>query len=80
MAKWLLLLGGVDWHKGKVYDDIFKESEEISMRDEILRAAFQNWEVLSATRKERLAYEARLKRIMDEKGIEQRTLQTVWQL
>lgn len=68
LARWLLLLGIVDRRKGRIYDDIFKELEAIAMKDEILREAFQNWEVLSATQEERLAYEVRLKRIMDEEA------------
>lgn len=66
LARWLLLLGIVDRRKGKVYNDIFKELEEIAMQDETLRTAFQSWEVLSSTQKEALAYEARMKRILDE--------------
>lgn len=68
LARWLLLLGIVDHRKGKIYDDIFKELEEIAMNDEVLHAAFQNWEVLSATPEEMLAYEVRLKRVLDEEA------------
>lgn len=68
LARWLLLLGMVDDRKGKVYDDIFKELEEIAMNDEILRTAFQSWEVLSGTQEEILAYEARLKYVLDEEA------------
>lgn len=68
LARWLLLLGIVDRRKDKVYDDIFKELEEIAMKDETLRTAFQNWEVLSGTQEEVLAYEARLKRVLDEEA------------
>ena len=68
LARWLLLLGMVDHRKGKVYDDIFKELEGIAMNDEVLRTAFQSWEVLSGTQEEVLAYEARLKRVLDEEA------------
>ena len=68
LARWLLLLGIVDRRKGKIYDDIFKELEEIAMKDETLRTAFQSWETLSGTQEEVLAYEARLKRVLDEEA------------
>lgn len=68
LARWLLLLGIVDHRNGKVYDDIFKELEEIAMKDETLHTAFQSWEELSATQEEILAYEARLKRVLDEEA------------
>ncbi|SFE59932.1 RpnC/YadD family protein [Alteribacillus iranensis] len=38
------------------------------MKDETLRPAFQNWEVLSGTEQEVIAYEARLKRVLDEEA------------
>lgn len=38
------------------------------MKDETLHTAFQNWEVLSGTQEEVLAYEARLKRVLDEEA------------
>lgn len=68
LARWLLLLGIVDRRNSKVYDDIFNELEEIAMKDETLRTAFHNWEVLSATQEEALAYEVRLKHILDEEA------------
>ncbi|PIC64079.1 hypothetical protein CSV79_08455 [Sporosarcina sp. P13] len=68
LAKWLLLLGTVDKRKGKVYDDIFKELEEIAMNDETLRSAFESWEALSGTPAEVFAYESRLKRVLDEEA------------
>lgn len=73
LARWLLLLGIVDQRKGKVYDDIFNELEAIAMNDETLRDAFQNWETLSATPEEVFAYEARLKRILDEEAFARET-------
>lgn len=68
LARWLLLLGIVDRRKGEVYEDIFKELEEIAMKDETLQTAFQSWELLSRTQEEVLAYEARLKRVLDEEA------------
>lgn len=68
LARWLLMLGMVDHRNNKVYEDIFHELEEISMKDETLRNAFQSWEELSMTQEEYLAYESRLKRINDEEA------------
>lgn len=66
LARWLLLIGIVDRRKGKVYDDIFRELEEIAVTDDTLKTAFNSWEHLSADHQEVLAYEARLKKILDE--------------
>lgn len=68
LARWLLLLGIVDHRNGEVYEDIYKELEEISMKDETLKHAFQGWDVLSASHEEVLAYEARLKQVLDEEA------------
>ncbi|WP_234032336.1 Rpn family recombination-promoting nuclease/putative transposase [Lentibacillus cibarius] len=68
LARWLLLLGMVDHRKGKVYDDIYHELEEIALTDESLRETFQNWEELSSTQEQRLKYDSRLKQIMDEEA------------
>jgi predicted transposase/invertase (TIGR01784 family) len=68
LARWMLLLGIVDHRNGKVYEDIYKELEEIAMKDETLKNAFQGWDVLSATQEEVLAYEARLKQVLDEEA------------
>lgn len=68
MARWLLLLGMVDDRNGKVYDEIFKELEAIAMKDQTLQDAFENWEELSLTREQRLAYESRLKKVLDEES------------
>lgn len=38
------------------------------MKDETLRTALQNWEHLSSSEEEYIAYEARLKRIFDEEA------------
>lgn len=69
LARWMLLLGIVDHRNGKVYEDIYKELEEIAMKDEILKHAFKGWDMLSATQEEVLAYEARLKQVLDEEAI-----------
>ncbi len=68
LARWLLLLGMVDHRNGKVYDDIYHELEEISLKDESLRETFQNWEELSTKQEQRLMYDSRLKQIMDEEA------------
>src|SRR5699024_8740841 len=40
LARWLLMLGMVDRRHGTVYKDIYKELEEIAMKDETLKEAF----------------------------------------
>lgn len=65
LARWLLLLGIVDHRNGKVYEDIYKELEAIAMKDETLKQAFQGRDILSASQEEVLAYEARLKQVLD---------------
>src|SRR5699024_3212695 len=72
LARWLLLLGMVDHRNGKVYDDIYMELEEIAMEDESLREAFSDWEELSMTQEQRLAYQSRLKHILDEEARQRR--------
>lgn len=68
LARWLLMLGMVDHRHGEVYDDIYKELEEIAMNDESLRDAFENWEELSMTREQVLQYESRLKVLLDKEA------------
>ncbi len=68
LARWLMLLGMVDHRKDEVYGKIYQELEEIAMKDESLRSAFQSWEELSMTQEQYLAYESRLKRIIDEEA------------
>ncbi|WP_260858148.1 Rpn family recombination-promoting nuclease/putative transposase [Bacillus sp. FJAT-22090] len=68
LARWLLLLGIVDHRKGQVYEDIYKELEEIAMKDEHLLGAFTSWEELSSTPDGLLAYRTRLKQVMDEEA------------
>ncbi|MBO0589479.1 hypothetical protein [Sporosarcina sp. E16_8] len=38
------------------------------MNDGTLRTAFQSWEALSGSQEEVLAYEARLKKVLDEEA------------
>lgn|SRR5699024_2153571 len=61
LTRWLLMLS-------EIYDGIYLELEGISMKDESLREAFHNWEELSMTQEQRLAYESRLKHILDEEA------------
>ena len=68
LARWMLLLGIVDHRNGKIYEDIYKELEAIAMNDETLKTAFQSWDRLSSTQEEVLAYEARLKQVLDEEA------------
>lgn len=68
LVRWLLLLGMVDARKQKVYEDIFKELEELAMKDERLLKAFSAWEELSQTPESKIAYESRLKAIIDEEA------------
>jgi len=50
-----MLLGIVDARKHKVYDDIYQELEELAMKDESLRQAFDAWEEMSQSQDERIA-------------------------
>ena len=68
LVRWLLLLGMVDARKKKVYDDIYKELEELAMKDEHLIEAFTAWEELSQTPDTIIAYQSRLKTIIDEEA------------
>ncbi|WP_264879250.1 Rpn family recombination-promoting nuclease/putative transposase [Sporosarcina sp. NCCP-2378] len=68
LARWLLLLGMVDARKKKVYNEIYKELEELAMRDEQLQEAFTVWQDLSQSPEEFLAYQSRLKYILDEEA------------
>ncbi|MED3650567.1 Rpn family recombination-promoting nuclease/putative transposase [Heyndrickxia sporothermodurans] len=68
LARWLLLLGIVDSRTDTFYEDIYNELEAIAMKDDVLKSAFKNWDYLSATQEERLAYEARLKHVLDEEA------------
>ena len=68
LARWLLLLGMVDARKKKVYDEIYKELEELAMEDKNLQKAFGAWEEMSQTKETIIAYQSRLKYILDEEA------------
>ncbi|WP_185907853.1 Rpn family recombination-promoting nuclease/putative transposase [Psychrobacillus soli] len=68
LIRWLLLLGMVDVRKTKVYNEIYQELEDLAMTDENLSKAFTAWEELSRSKEDILAYESRLKYILDEEG------------
>ena len=68
LVRWLLLLGMVDVRRQKVYDDIYRELEELAMKDERLIEAFNAWEELSQTPDTIIAYQSRLKTIIDEEA------------
>src|SRR5699024_9270013 len=59
------LVGMVDGRKQRVYDDSYKEVEVLAMDDERIREAFETGEELSRTPDEKIAYESRLKTIID---------------
>lgn len=86
LVRWLLLLGMVDARKQRVYNDIYKELEVLALTDERLRDAFNAWEELSQTPDSIIAYESRLKTIIDEeakidyakhKGKEEKTVEFI---
>ena len=58
----------VDGRKKKVYAEIYRELEELAMKDENLRAAFDTWEEISQAPETILAYQSRLKYILDEEA------------
>ena len=68
LARWLLLLGMVDHRNDEIHDKIFKELEGIAMKDKVLKDAFKSWEEMSLTQEQKLAYEARLKKVLDEES------------
>lgn len=68
LVRWLLLLGMVDAKRQKVYDEIYKELEGLAMKDERLVDAFDAWEELSQTPETIIAYQSRLKVIIDEEA------------
>ena len=68
LARWLLLLGMVDARKKKVYEKIYHELEELAMKDEHLLQAFNVWEELSLSQEDVIAYQSRLKYILDEEA------------
>lgn len=65
-ARWLLLLAIVDHRNGNVYNDIYKELDLISLRDDHIRAALNRWKELSQSKDEMEVYEERLKQTLEE--------------
>ncbi|ARF12830.1 hypothetical protein SporoS204_00770 [Sporosarcina ureae] len=68
LARWLLLLSIVDQRKQHIYEDIYKELEAIAMTDKHLQEAFSSWNEMSLNSEERLAYEVRLKQVLDQEA------------
>lgn len=68
LARWLLLLGMVDARKKTVYKVIYKELEELAMKDENLQEELTLWENMSQTPETMYAYESRLKYMLDEEA------------
>jgi len=58
----------VDARKKKVYHSIYCELEELAMKDEHLLQAFNVWEELSLSQEDIIAYQSRLKYILDEEA------------
>lgn len=58
----------VDGRKKKVYAEIYRELEELAMKDENLSAAFDTSEEISQAPETILAYQSRLKYILDEEA------------
>ncbi|PSL48406.1 hypothetical protein B0H94_1046 [Salsuginibacillus halophilus] len=52
---------------------VTEELEEIAMKDEKLQQAFRSWTQLSQTPDEWLAYESRLKQVLDEEAAKRET-------
>lgn len=68
LSRWLLLLGMVDARKEKVYEEIYRQLEELAMKDENLFEAFEVWENMSQTPETIYAYQSRLKYMLDEEA------------
>ena len=66
LAKWLLLLGMVDRRKQKVYEDIYKVLGELAMKDIKLQQAFEAWQELSQDPESIIAFESRVKFLIDQ--------------
>lgn len=68
LVRWLLLLSIVDQRKQHIYEDIYKELEAIAMTDKHLQEAFTSWNEMSLDSDGRLAYEVRLKQVLDQEA------------
>ncbi len=66
LDRWLLLLGMVDDSKKIVRQDIYNALEDIAMTDENIRKAFQAWQEISQDPETILAYQSRVKYMLDE--------------
>lgn len=64
-ARWLLLLAIVDERNNTVLDEIYKEVDLISLRDDSLRAALNRWQEVSQLKEEFEIYEERLKQTLE---------------
>lgn len=64
-ARWLLLLAIVDERNNKVFDEIYKELDLISLREDSIRTAFSRWQEVSHVKEEYEMYEERLKQTLE---------------
>ncbi|MEY9976779.1 hypothetical protein [Lysinibacillus sp. RC79] len=53
---------------GGEYNDVYRELEELAMKDEHLLQSFNVWEELSLSQEDVIAYQSRLKYILDEEA------------
>ncbi len=63
---WIMMLSVADVRKKSLNSDILAELEEWAMNIEEVREALIEWENLSADKKNRVEYEARLKELRDQ--------------
>ena len=63
---WLMMLSAADLKKKNLDSEILAELEEWAMNIEEVREALSEWENLSADKKNRFEYEARLKELRDQ--------------
>ncbi|PID16988.1 transposase [Sporosarcina sp. P34] len=68
LVRWLLLLSIVDQRKQHIYEDIYKELEAIAVTDKHLQEAFTSWNEMSLDSDGRVAYEVRLKQVLDQEA------------
>ena len=66
LVRWLLMFGMVDDGKNIVREDIYRALEEIAKTDENIRKAFQAWEEISQDPDNIIAYQSRVKYMLDE--------------
>lgn len=63
---WLMMLSAADAKRKLLHSEILAELEEWAMNIEEVREALIEWENLSADKKNRAEYEARLKELRDQ--------------